>query len=370
MRRRALDRRGIGWRQVWPSTRLAGPFASEGTLGRCVGFEPDYLLDHNQVLCRLSYHRHDRPTTDQSELLSPNRLHGHRGGAACTRNLKTGQFQHGGHSCQCTRRAGGSNSQELALRLFSRQFPSPSVGLALHVRRPARAARRCSGGTRTRDRRIMSAELHHLSYGASGTAMLHAARPCTRLFSSRTGFAAPATCPLHADGRRGIEPLTARTSLRRRDSNPRPPGYEPGGLPTCPTPRWSTWGRTSDLYCVEMLRFRCATGPFVEARKRSQPAPRWRTRLCTVPHSAPRIQPPATEAVGHRRSDELRAQGLAPVDRAGFEPATSALPERRATNCANSPNAPDRCESRYVGSAMSSRVRKASAFPCASSSGW
>ena len=36
----------------------------------------------------------------------------------------------------------------------------------------------------------------------------------------------------------GIEPRTARTSLRRRDSNPRPPGYEPGGLPTCPTPRW------------------------------------------------------------------------------------------------------------------------------------
>lgn len=35
------------------------------------------------------------------------------------------------------RRAGGSNSQGLAPRLFSRQFPSPSVGLALQKRCPA-----------------------------------------------------------------------------------------------------------------------------------------------------------------------------------------------------------------------------------------
>lgn len=46
------------------------------------------------------------------------------------------------------RRAGGSNSQGLAPRLFSRQFPSPSVGLALQkfwpVMRPASLLRRDS----------------------------------------------------------------------------------------------------------------------------------------------------------------------------------------------------------------------------------
>ena len=54
-------------------------------------------------------------------------------------------------------------------QLFSRQRPSPAVGWALQCDRPPRTDPRCSGGTRTRDFRVMSAGLCQLSYGALRT---------------------------------------------------------------------------------------------------------------------------------------------------------------------------------------------------------
>lgn len=72
-------------------------------LGRWVGFEPDYLLDHNQVLCRLSYHRHDRTTYRSARAdVSEPFVHGRRGGATRTQHLSQGrQFQRGIQPCRC-----------------------------------------------------------------------------------------------------------------------------------------------------------------------------------------------------------------------------------------------------------------------------
>lgn len=177
-----------------------------GTLGRCVGFEPDYLLDHNQVLCRLSYHRHDGPTTDQSEPLSPNRPHGHRGGAACTRNLNRAGPARWSFVSVCAE--GGRI--ELPRACASAVFKTVPVAIR-RVGPPGAPAR---SGSASLLRRDSNPRPPHYECGAPpselrsvGHGNAPRCRPCTRLFSSLTGFAAPAPSPPHVDGRRGVEPL-------------------------------------------------------------------------------------------------------------------------------------------------------------------
>ncbi len=148
------------------------------------------------------------------------------------------QFQRGVQPCRCAE--GGRI--ELPRACASAVFKTVPVAIRRvgppRVRRPALVGASLL-------RRDLNPRPPHYECGALPAelrSVRHGDAPCCSALNSMV-FESHRVCracllpsPWRSD--EGIEPRTARTSLRRRDSNPRPPGYEPGGLPTCPTPRW------------------------------------------------------------------------------------------------------------------------------------
>lgn len=120
-------------------------------LGRRVGIEPYNLLDHNQVLCQLSYRRHVEP----GDRPSPGRYLR----AVCPRPRRRSHphpASQPGSSLAVVSRSGSAEdvgiepTQAFRPQLFSRQRPSPALGWVFHC------CRRMSGGSECDERTCTS----------------------------------------------------------------------------------------------------------------------------------------------------------------------------------------------------------------------
>lgn len=141
-----------------------------GGVGATNGNRTRDLLDHNQVLCRLSYRRHvpvePGGPGSRAVVARPNRRRRTQSRASAV--SKTGiasslpnalVYAEGGR-VELPRAFASTVFKTVPVAIF-RVGPPMCAGRGENA-----PARRCSGGTRTRDRRIMSAELYQLSYGA------------------------------------------------------------------------------------------------------------------------------------------------------------------------------------------------------------